>query len=81
MDFVEDFETSPEVATVSAEIDVVSPLEAASTGIPDLSGLTIAPAVDKSIEQDGQDLFFDDAGDETTDGEINYSVLEEFEEE
>ncbi len=84
---------SSQVGTASAELDITS------TGIPDLSGITVDPApaatgsVDSapfnSEEEASQELFFDNGSDaemrevssDEIDEELNYSVLEEFEEE
>jgi hypothetical protein len=81
---------SSQVKTASAEVDAApAKLEASSTGIPDLSGLTVDPAPLASPENVDQDLFFDndstaavtDSSDDETAEEINYSVLEEAEDE
>ncbi len=81
---------SSQVKTASAEVDAApAKLEASSTGIPDLSGLTVDPTPLASPENVDQDLFFDndstaavtDSSDDETAEEINYSVLEEAEDE
>ena len=78
---------SSQVETASAEVEIaLTENETSPEGIPDLSGITVEPAPVDSKEEESQNLFFDDESsnvDETADetDEINFSVLEEFEEE
>lgn len=81
---------SSQVETASAEIEIAPSMpETTSAGIPDLSGITVDPAPVAPDEEASQDLFFDDGStdeeadtpsEEIAEG-LNYSVLEEFEEE